>query len=263
MTAERILVVDDEPQIVRLCVQILGEMGYDVSGTEDGLAALDDLKDDPVDLLLVDIKMPQIDGLSLLRRAREIDPNLAAVIITGYATMDRAIEALRSGARGFVMKPFGMQDLALAVEEALARRRLEQERLRLQAQLPVLEVSQALMSEGDPISLAAQILEVVVRQTGAERALVVLPRAAGQELRVVASAGCGAGTAGAGAAEAAGLVERALHGEERRGTASAGPGISCGRAARRHTWWWCRYARARTTWACWASAGGPPGRPGG
>jgi signal transduction histidine kinase/DNA-binding response OmpR family regulator len=214
MTAERILVVDDEPQIVRLCVQILGEMGYDVSGTEDGLAALDDLKDDPVDLLLVDIKMPQIDGLSLLRRAREIDPNLAAVIITGYATMDRAIEALRSGARGFVMKPFGMQDLALAVEEALARRRLEQERLRLQAQLPVLEVSQALMSEGDPISLAAQILEVVVRQTGAERALVVLPRAAGQELRVVASAGCGAGTAGAGAAEAAGLVERALHGEE-------------------------------------------------
>ncbi|MFN2225978.1 MAG: response regulator, partial [Anaerolineae bacterium] len=214
MTAERILIVDDEPQIVRLCVQILSEMGYIAFGTEDGLAALDSLKNDPVDLLLVDIKMPEIDGLALLRQAREIDPNLAAVVITGYATMDRAIEALRSGARGFVLKPFGMTDLSLAVEEALARRRLEQETLRLQAQLPVLEVSQALLSEGDPVSLAEQILEVVVRQTGAERALIVQPGRAGQGLRVVACVGCGAQAAGKRRADADGLFERTLGRED-------------------------------------------------
>ena len=214
MATERILVVDDEPQIVRLCVQILSEMGYMTTGTEDGLEALAFLKDDPVDLLLVDIKMPEIDGLALLRQAREIDPNLAAVVITGYATMDRAIEALRSGARGFVLKPFGMNDLALAVEEALARRRLEQERLRLQAQLPVLEVSQALMSEGDPVSLARQILEVVVRQTGAERALVALPGKSGQELRIVACVACGAQLPDAPGSDVDGLFERALGGED-------------------------------------------------
>ena len=190
MTSERILVVDDEPQIVRLCVQILSELGYVACGSEDGHAALASLAQEPADLLLVDIKMPDIDGLSLLRQARELDPNLAAVVMTGYATMDRAIEALRSGARGFVLKPFGMQDLSLAVEEALARRRLEQERLRLEAQLPVLEISQALMSEGDPVSLAEQILEVVVRQTRARAALIALAQGSEQGLRIVASRGC-------------------------------------------------------------------------
>lgn len=214
MAAERILVVDDEPQIVRLCVQILSEMGYAASGTEDGLAALAHLKDHPVDLLLVDIKMPEIDGLSLLRQAREMEPNLAAVVITGYATMDRAIEALRAGARGFVLKPFGMMDLSLAVDEALARRRLEQERLRLQAQLPVLEISQALMSEGDPVSLAAQILEVVVRQTGAERALIALPEPARQTLHVIATVGCDQPAAGQRAPVEDELFDRALRGED-------------------------------------------------
>jgi signal transduction histidine kinase len=214
MPPERILVVDNEPHIVRLCIQILSEMGYAVRGSGDSLAVLASLREEPVDLLLVDIKMPGIDGLSLLRQARELDPNLTAVVITGYATMDRAIAALRAGARGFVLKPFGMKDLSLAVEEALARRRLEQESLRLHAQLPVLEISQALMSEGDPIALAEQILEVVVRQTGAERALVALLAADAGGLQVIAGGGRDGQAVGTGAPADDGLFDRALTGED-------------------------------------------------
>jgi signal transduction histidine kinase len=214
MTAERILIVDDEPQIVRLCVQILSELGYVAFGSEDGHAALASLEQEPADLLLVDIKMPDIDGLSLLRQARDLDPNLAAVVMTGYATMDRAIEALRSGARGFVLKPFGMQDLSLAVEEALARRRLEQERLRLEAQLPVLEISQALMSEGDPVSLAEQILKVVARQTRARAALIALAEDGEKGLKIVASRGCEGQAPGAGVSADDGLSRRALARED-------------------------------------------------
>jgi signal transduction histidine kinase/CheY-like chemotaxis protein len=215
MPPERILVVDNEPHIVRLCVQILSEMGYAVRGSGDGLAALASLREDPVDLLLVDIKMPGIDGLELLRQARELDPNLTAVVITGYATMDRAISALRAGARGFVLKPFDLKDLSRAVEEALARRRLEQESLRLHAQLPVLEISQALMSEGDPVALAEQILEVVVRQTAAERALIALLDLNQERgLHVIAGEGC-EGQFGDGGVVAGGvLFDRGLSGED-------------------------------------------------
>lgn len=215
MPPERILVVDNEPHIVRLCIQILSEMGYVVRGNGDGLAALASLREEPVDLLLVDIKMPGIDGLELLRQARELDPNLTAVVITGYATMDRAIAALRAGARGFVLKPFDLKDLSTAVEEALARRRLEQESLRLRAQLPVLEISQALMSEGDPIALVEQILEVVVRQTPAERALIALLAAAEEGgLRVIAGEGYDGQLASAGTLGADELFDRGMAGEE-------------------------------------------------
>lgn len=212
MPPERILVVDNEPHIVRLCIQILSDMGYMVRGSGDGLAALASLREEPVDLLLVDIKMPGIDGLELLRQARELDPNLTAVVITGYATMDRAIAALRAGARGFVLKPFDLKDLSVAVEEALARRRLEQETLRLHAQLPVLEISQALMSEGDPVALAEQILEVVIRQTGAQRALVAL--LAEEEVHVISGGDANEQTVDAGVPADDGLFDRGLAGED-------------------------------------------------
>jgi signal transduction histidine kinase len=189
MAAERILVVDDEPHIVGLCVEVLLDLGYEVRGVGDGLQALACLEAEPFDLLLVDIKMPNIDGLALLARAHEHDPNLTAVVITGYATMARAIQAMQAGARGFVLKPFGVDELAMAVAQALDQRRKEQERLRLQAQVPVLEMSQALLTQGDVGSLAGRLLEVVACQAEALRAVIALREEEGESLQSVATFG--------------------------------------------------------------------------
>jgi signal transduction histidine kinase/DNA-binding response OmpR family regulator len=194
MAGERILVVDDEPRIVRLCTQILTEQGYAVQGVNSGMEALTQLRAEAFDLLVVDIKMPDVDGLLVLRLARDLDPNLTAVVITGSATMDRAIEALQAGARGFILKPFGFDELLSTIERALNQRRKEEERLRLQAQLPILEVSQILMSEANVVSLAQQLLAILVQQMEAERGLLLLLSEDPNELYVAAAIGLPDGT---------------------------------------------------------------------
>jgi signal transduction histidine kinase len=189
MAGERILVVDDEPFIVDLCVQVLVDMGYVVKGVTKGVEAQALLESESFELLLADIQMPDLDGLTVLRRGRESDPNLTAVFITGYATMSRAIEALRAGARGFILKPFDIDELASAVQEALTQRRREQERLHLQAQVPVLEISQAMMAEGDIASLATRLLEIVVRQLEGEVGMLALRAEDEHDLQMVAAVG--------------------------------------------------------------------------
>jgi signal transduction histidine kinase len=189
MANERILIADDEPQIVQLCVQLLTEQGYHVKGVTGGQDAMALLEAEPFDLLVVDIRMPDVDGLTVLRWGVALDPNLTTVMITGYATMNRVIEALNSGARGFLLKPFGIEEFYAAIESALAQRQKEQERLRLRAQLPIMVISQTLMTEGDEAELAKRLLEVVARHMGANRAALLLIDAMTDELYVAATMG--------------------------------------------------------------------------
>jgi signal transduction histidine kinase len=189
MANERILIADDEPQIVQLCVQLLAEQGYHVKGVTGGQEAIAMLEAEPFDLLVVDIRMPDVDGLMVLRWGIALDPNLTTVMITGYATMNRVIEALNSGARGFLLKPFGIDEFYAAIESALAQRQKEQERLRLRAQLPIMVISQMLMAEGDVVELSRRLLEVVARQMDANRAALMLIDEAADELYVAATTG--------------------------------------------------------------------------
>ncbi|HMR67025.1 MAG TPA: response regulator, partial [Anaerolineae bacterium] len=91
VTRERILVVDDEQSVVRSCRRILEREGYVVLGQTDSSLVPDLLRQETFDLLLTDIKMPRLTGLELLELAREIDPHLSVVLITGYGTIDDAI----------------------------------------------------------------------------------------------------------------------------------------------------------------------------
>ncbi len=193
MAGERILVVDDEPQIVRLYSLTLEREGYRVRGLTGGQAALAVLRVETFDLLLIDLRMPDLDGLTVLHQAREIDPNLAVVVITGYAVPDPLIQALRAGVQGFLFKPFGPEELVAEVRAALAQRQKEEERLRLQAQLPILEVGQALMADGDVEAMAGSLLETVAQQVGADRALLLLLDEKAGGLRVVGAVGLPAG----------------------------------------------------------------------
>ena len=192
MADERVLVADDEPEIIDLCSRLLVGEGYTVQAAMSGQEAIACLEAGPCDLLVIDIKMPDMDGLTVLRRGRELSPDLAAVVITGFATMDIALEALHSGARGFVLKPFDLQEFIQVTAEALEQKRKERERLRLRAQLPILEIAQALLAESDLDRMAGQLLETVGRELAAEQALLALLDRQTDELAVAGAIGLSA-----------------------------------------------------------------------
>ena len=169
MTNDRILVVDDEKGVVRSCTRILEREGFDVSGRTESSQVPDLLRQETFDLLLTDIKMPKIDGLKLLKIAKEIDPHLTVVLITGYGTMEDAIEAISLGAQGFLMKPFEPEDLIGTIKENLRRRALLRDSLRLQTLLPLLEINQMLQVSGGEISLARRVLDISTKAIGARR----------------------------------------------------------------------------------------------
>lgn len=169
MINQRILVVDDEKGVVHSCVRILERQGFTVSGLTDSQAAPDLLRQESFDLLLTDIKMPRLDGLELLRLAKEIDPHLTVVLITGYGTMEDAINAIRLGAQGFLMKPFEPEELVSTIKDNLARRAHLQDSLRLQTLLPLLEINQILQVAGGETSLVRRVLEIARRETRAAR----------------------------------------------------------------------------------------------
>jgi two-component system NtrC family sensor kinase len=215
MSSERILVVDDEPRLVKACTGTLAEEGYQAHGAGGGREALACLEKESFDLLLTDIRMPDVDGLTVLRRARELDPDLTVVIITGFGTLQNAIDALRAGARGFLLKPFSPDDLLLAVREALEERRQEQEIMLLRARLPILDISQTLMAEGDVASLAGRLLESVVQQIGADQASLMLLDEETEELYVARAIGLPAEVVNTTRLPTRqGIVQRALLGEE-------------------------------------------------
>ena len=116
----RILVVDDESSIRDLLVKALAlEERYDVDTASDGRSALERLRMYPYDLLIADLKMPGIDGLSVIREAKRLKPDLPVVIITGYSTETAAIEAVNLGVSGYLTKPFRVPQVLNAAAKAI------------------------------------------------------------------------------------------------------------------------------------------------
>ncbi|HEY7713514.1 MAG TPA: sigma-54 dependent transcriptional regulator [Candidatus Binatia bacterium] len=122
-----ILVVDDEPLNLDLLEQELGELGYAVAKAGNGQAALDVLPTIGPDLVLLDYQMPGMNGIEVLTEIRKSKPNLPVIIITAYGTIERAVEAIKSGADDFITKPFDPEHLAVVVKKALERTRLQAE----------------------------------------------------------------------------------------------------------------------------------------
>ena len=130
----RILIVDDEPDILENCVRILRPCGHQCD-TADARHALDLLETERPDLLLTDLKMPGIDGMALLQRAHELDPAMPVIVMTGFATIESAVEAVKGGAFDFLPKNFSVEQLRLTVDRALRHRGLQVENTNLRNQL--------------------------------------------------------------------------------------------------------------------------------
>ncbi len=121
---ERILVLDDEPQILWLVGRFLRKLNYDVTETQRGQDALDLLQKEPFALILSDLRMPDIDGLTLLEQVNKQFPDTIFIIMTAYATIDLTISALRKGVYDFLTKPLDLNQLTLTVQKALRHREL-------------------------------------------------------------------------------------------------------------------------------------------
>lgn len=129
---EKILVIDDERGLREGCRRALRRHGYEVEVAATGYEGLALVQQDGFALALLDVMMPDVSGIDLLKAIRAHDPDTVCIIITGYATVELAVAALKLGAYDFIAKPFSDDNLVLAVEKGLEKRRLEQEARRLQ-----------------------------------------------------------------------------------------------------------------------------------
>ncbi len=171
MTRARVLIVDDEPDMVENCARILGRTGYDCVTATDPRRALELLESERPDLVLTDLKMPGVDGMALLRRARELDPAMSVIMITAHATIESAVAAIKEGAFDYLPKPVSMEELRVKVERALRHRGLQVENKNLRAQL-----QQALGLENiiGASPAMTQVFELVKKAARSEANMLVL-----------------------------------------------------------------------------------------
>jgi PAS domain S-box-containing protein len=129
MDQTNILVVDDELVMREGCTRILSKDGWGVICAENGKQGLDEIQShlDKIDVILLDLMMPGMSGMEVLDHIRTIDPNLLVIVITGYATVESAVEAMKKGAYDFIPKPFTPDQLRIVVKRALERRILQKE----------------------------------------------------------------------------------------------------------------------------------------
>ena len=131
----RILVVDDEEIVIKSCLRILADEEFQVEAVQDGRAALRKVEENPYDVMILDVMMPNMDGLEVLRQVKETHPNVDVIMVTGLSQIHTAVQAMKLGAFDYISKPFEPDELRLVVQRALERRRLLQENLNLKSEV--------------------------------------------------------------------------------------------------------------------------------
>ncbi len=164
----QILIVDDERDIRRLLRDMLSLEGHDVSEATNGAEALERLRKASFDLVLTDVRMPNLGGVELLRRVREASPSTEVIVATAYAELDTAIECMRAGAFDLLRKPFNLQELFSCVTRALERRRFN-------VSTELVRLSQALFEQNALEQLPRAIVDSVRSFMAADAAMLALP----------------------------------------------------------------------------------------
>jgi DNA-binding NtrC family response regulator len=131
----RILIVDDDPDILEVLGDRLAAQGYQIETARDGLAALEAIRADAPDLAILDLMMPRMGGMEVLRKIQEEGLDVTAMVVTAAGSVQRAVEAMKTGAYDFIMKPFDPQQVALVVGKALERAGLRRRNRILSSQL--------------------------------------------------------------------------------------------------------------------------------
>src|SRR5919201_6559160 len=178
----RLLIVDDEIELMTTLCNLLSERGYETAGCTSGKGALDLLKGREFDLLLADLMMPDMDGIALVRAALDIDPQLVGIIMTGQGTVQTAVEAMKSGALDYILKPFKLQALLPALARAMDVRRLRMENLQLRETVAIYELSNTIAFTPDVNTILQKTVDAAMQQCDADEASILLPTPEGDQL---------------------------------------------------------------------------------
>jgi len=161
----RILVVDDEPSMREMLSIVLRRDGYEVLVAENGRDAIAQLRARPFDLLLSDIKMPDVTGVDVLRAAKEINRDIVAFMVTAYASTSTAVEAMRLGAVDYFTKPFSMDELRLKIRQHLETHQLKQENLLLKKALNTRYEFSNIIGRSEPMLEVFRMVETIAKTT--------------------------------------------------------------------------------------------------
>jgi two-component system response regulator PilR (NtrC family) len=159
----RILVVDDERSMRELLAIVLRREGYEVLLAESGRAAIDVLEREPVDLLISDIKMPDLSGVEVLRAAKRVDQDILGIMITAFASTETAVEAMRLGACDYLSKPFDIDLLKMKVREKIENRQLRQENVLLKRTLGLSHQFSNIIGRSESMLDVFKMIETVAR----------------------------------------------------------------------------------------------------
>ena len=159
----RILVVDDERSMREMLRIVLRRDGYDVVVAKNGTEGIERLQAEPFDLLLSDIRMPDLSGVDVLRAAKQIDHDIVVFMMTAFASTDTAVEAMRLGALDYFTKPFSMDELCLKIRQHLETRRLKQENLLLKRALGSRHEFSSILGRSDAMQAMFATIETVAK----------------------------------------------------------------------------------------------------
>jgi DNA-binding NtrC family response regulator len=167
---KKILIVDDELSVRNSLKEWFLEDGFSVETAEDGNAALQRMHSGPYDIVIIDLKMPGMDGITLERRIREIDKDAAIIILTAFASVETAVEALKLGAFDYVTKPVDPDELSNTVRNALKQRQLEAENVRLKAKVSELTLPSPIIGDSPRMR---RVLDMITTVAGTDANVVI------------------------------------------------------------------------------------------
>lgn len=184
----RVLIIDDDEMVTGLVKEILRQE-YDVESCDSSAAGAEMTGAGNFDIVLSDLKMPGLDGIGVLKRVKELSPKTAVLIMTGFASIDTAVEAIKLGAFDYIAKPFDIDYLKQKIENALGRQKLKEEVADLKDIVSIYEVSKALSSSIGLRQILKLILDISCKQLKADSGSVMLMDESKQELFVGAHVG--------------------------------------------------------------------------
>jgi PAS domain S-box-containing protein len=185
----KILVVDDEVELKNILVEALASRGYETAGSTSGEEALAALRGEAFDVLLTDLMMPEMDGITLVKESLLIDPHIVCMVMTGQGTIQTAVDAMKEGAFDYVLKPFRLQTVLPVLTRAMNTRHMRLENLHLRDTVAIYELAQTIAFTLDPQVVISKLADAALQQTNADEVSVLLPTSDGSELYVAAVRG--------------------------------------------------------------------------
>ena len=185
----RVLVVDDEVELMTVLCELLAEHGYETVGCASAEEALGVLQAREIDLLITDLMMPGMDGITLLRLAQEAHPYLLGIVATGQGTIQTAVDAMKGGAFDYVLKPFKLSALLPTLARAAEVGRLKRDNFQLREAVAIYELSQAVALSLDVSVILRKLADAAMEQCEADAVAVLLPVPNGDALEVAAVGG--------------------------------------------------------------------------